>query len=60
MAELLLYAETQKLLDEVDKDHQKLIADLVPAHITTGGIQRILQNLLSERVSVRDIPSIQE
>ncbi len=60
MAELLSYAETQKLLDELDKDHQKLIADLVPNQISVGGIQRILQNLLSERVSVRDLPTILE
>ncbi len=60
MAELLSYAETQKLLDELDKDHQKLIADIVPTQITVGGIQRVLQNLLTERVSIRDLPSILE
>ena len=31
MAELLSYAETQKLLDELDKPHQKLVADMVPS-----------------------------
>ena len=60
MAEILSYAETQKLLDELDKDHQKLVADLVPNQINTNGIQRILQNLLSERVSIRDLPTILE
>ena len=60
MAELLSYAETQKLLDELDKDHQKLVADLVPNQINTNGIQRILQNLLTERVSIRDLPTILE
>ena len=60
MAELLSHAETQKLLDELDKDHQKLIADLIPNQISVGGIQRILQNLLNERVSVRDLPTILE
>ncbi len=60
MSELLSYAETQKLLDEADKDHQKLIADLIPAQITVGGLQRVLQNLLAERVSVRDLPTILE
>ena len=60
MAELLSYAETQKLIDEMDKQHQKLIADLVPSQISLGGIQRVLQNLLAERVSIRDLPTILE
>jgi len=60
MAELLSYAETQKLLDDLEKEHQKLIADLIPAQISLGGIQRVLQNLLIERVSIRDMPTILE
>ncbi|HVM78778.1 MAG TPA: flagellar biosynthesis protein FlhA [Stellaceae bacterium] len=60
MAELLSYAETQKLLDELDKSHQKLIADMVPSQISSGGIQRVLQNLLAERISIRDLPAILE
>ncbi|SDG68606.1 flagellar biosynthesis protein FlhA [Roseospirillum parvum] len=60
MQELLSYAETQKLLDELDKDQQKLIADMVPAQITVSGIQRVLQNLLAERISIRDLPTILE
>ncbi len=60
MAEMLSYAETQKLMDDLDKAHQKLIADLVPAQISVGGIQRVLQNLLAERVSIRDLPTILE
>ena len=60
MAELLSYAETQKLLDEMDKEHQKLVADMIPNQISIGGIQRILQNLLGERISIRDLPTILE
>jgi flagellar biosynthesis protein FlhA len=60
MPELLSYAETQKLLDELDKENQKLVADMVPSQISLGGIQRVLQNLLSERVSIRDLSSILE
>ncbi len=60
MAELLSYAETQKLLDDLDKRHQKLIADMVPSQISVGGIQRVLQNLLGERISIRDLPTILE
>ena len=36
------------------------MADVVPAQITIGGIQRVLQNLLGERVSIRDLPTILE
>ncbi len=60
MADLLSYAETQKLLDDLPKEHQKLISDIVPTQIMVTGIQRILQNLLAERVSIRDLPSILE
>jgi len=60
MAELLSYAETQKLLDELPKEHQKLVADMVPSQISIGGIQRVLQNLLAERISIRDLPTILE
>jgi flagellar biosynthesis protein FlhA len=60
MAEMLSYAETQRLLDELDKEHQKLVSDLVPNLITVGGIQRVLQNLLGERASIRDLPTILE
>ncbi|NWK98947.1 flagellar biosynthesis protein FlhA [Sphingobium lactosutens] len=60
VADLLSYAETQKLLNEVHKDAEKLIADLIPAKISVSGVQRVLQNLLSEGVSIRDIPTILE
>jgi flagellar biosynthesis protein FlhA len=60
MADLLSYAETQKLLDELAKPHQKLVADLIPARLSVGGVQRVLQNLLGERVSIRDLPTILE
>jgi len=60
MAELLSYSETQKLLDELNKDQQKLVADVIPSQVTVSGLQRVLQNLLSERVSIRDLPTILE
>ncbi|MDX1400283.1 MAG: flagellar biosynthesis protein FlhA [Kiloniellales bacterium] len=60
MAELLSYAETQKLLDELDEDQQKLVSDIVPAQISVGALQRVLQNLLAERISIRDLPTILE
>jgi flagellar biosynthesis protein FlhA len=60
MSDLLSYAESQKLLDELGREHQKLVADVIPAMITLGGLQRVLQNLLAERVSVRDLATILE
>ncbi len=60
MSDLLSYAETQKLLDELPKSHQKLVADVLPSKITVTGLQRVLQNLVSERVSIRDLPTILE
>ena len=58
--ELLSYAETQKLLDELGQENQKLIADLIPNRIALSGVQRVLQNLLGEQVSIRDLPTILE
>ena len=56
LADLLSYAETQKLLGDLPPEYQKLLGELVPARITTAGIQRVLQGLLAERVSIRDLP----
>ncbi|MDP1628805.1 flagellar biosynthesis protein FlhA [Parvibaculum sp.] len=60
MADLLSYAEVQKLLDELGKEHKKLVEDLVPSQITVTGIQRVLQTLLNERISIRDLATIME
>ena len=60
MAELLSYAEVQKLLDDLPSEHQKLIDDIIPAQISVTGVQRILQSLLSERISIRDLATILE
>jgi flagellar biosynthesis protein FlhA len=60
MADLLSYSETQRLLDELPKDYQKLVGDVIPSQISVGGLQRILQNLVNERVSIRDLPTILE
>lgn len=60
MSELLSYAEVQKLIDDLPTEHQKLVSDLIPTQISQSGVQRILQNLLSERISIRDLPTIME
>lgn len=59
-ADLLSYANVQSLLSGLDKDQQKLIEDIVPSQISVSGIQRVLQGLLAERVSIRDLPTILE
>jgi len=60
MADLLSYAEAQKLLDELPPEHRKLVEDIVPAQISVSSIQRVLKNLLRERVAIRDLPTILE
>ena len=59
-AELLSYAEVQKLIKELPKEQGELVKDIVPAQITVSGIQRVLQLLLNERVSIRDLATILE
>jgi flagellar biosynthesis protein FlhA len=60
MAELLSYAETKKLLDDLPPENKKLVEELIPSQISVTGVQRVLQTLLSERVSIRDLPAILE
>jgi flagellar biosynthesis protein FlhA len=60
MAELLSYAETKKLLDDLPPEQKKLVEELIPSQISVTGVQRVLQTLLSERVSIRDLPAILE
>ncbi len=60
LSELLSYAETQKLLDDLGRDQQKLIAETIPSQISVSGVQRVLQLLLAELVSIRDLPTIME
>ena len=60
MSELLSYAEVQKLLKELPKEQGELVKEIVPSQITVSGIQRVLQLLLTERVSIRDLGTILE
>jgi flagellar biosynthesis protein FlhA len=60
MAELLSYAETKKLLDDLPPEQKKLVEELMPSQISVTGVQRVLQTLLGERVSIRDLPAILE
>jgi len=58
--ELLGRQEVQKLLDRLTKTHPKVIEELVPGTLSLGAIQKVLQNLLRERVSIRDLLTIME
>jgi flagellar biosynthesis protein FlhA len=60
VAELLSYGEVSKLLKELPKEQAELVKDLVPNRITMSGVQRVLQTLLGERVSIRDLATILE
>jgi flagellar biosynthesis protein FlhA len=58
--ELLSFSETKKLIDGLAEDQKKLVEETIPEKISIGGVQRVLQNLLAERVSIRDLPTILE
>lgn len=58
--ELLTRQETKRLLDQVGESHPKLIDELFPKLMTLGEVQRVLQQLLREQVSIRDLGSILE
>ncbi|MFN4176247.1 flagellar biosynthesis protein FlhA [Phenylobacterium sp.] len=60
MPELLSYAEVQKLLADLPAQQKKLVDDLVPSVVSVTTIQRVLQALLRERVSIRDLGAILE
>ena len=60
MSELLSFVEVKKLLSDLPKAHQDLMKEIMPAQISATGIQRILQLLLAERVSIRDLGTILE
>jgi len=60
MSDLLSYGEVQKLLKDLPKEQGELIKDIVPGQVTISGIQRVLQLLLGERISIRDLSTILE
>ena len=58
--ELLSYAETKKLIDALPSKHRQLVSDLIPSVATVTTVQRVLQALLNEKISIRDLPTILE
>ncbi|MBU1306716.1 MAG: flagellar biosynthesis protein FlhA [Alphaproteobacteria bacterium] len=60
VSDLLSYANVQSLLSGLPKEQQKLVEDIVPGMISVSGVQRVLQTLLNERISIRDLSTILE
>jgi flagellar biosynthesis protein FlhA len=58
--ELMTRQETQKLIDTVSSTHPKVIEEISQNQINAGIIQKVLQNLLREQVSIRDLVTILE
>ena len=58
--EILGRQEVQALIDRVAKTYPKVVEELVPSLLNLGGVQKVLQNLLKERISVRDLQTILE
>jgi flagellar biosynthesis protein FlhA len=58
--ELLSRQDVQKLIDGVAKTNPKVIEELLPGLLNVGQVQKVLQNLLRERVSIRDMQTILE
>jgi flagellar biosynthesis protein FlhA len=58
--DLLSRQDTQALLENLRTDYPALVEDLVPGTLTVGEVQEVLQNLLAERVSIRDLVTICE
>ena len=58
--ELLTRQETKRLIDRLSESHPKLVEELVPKLMTLGEVQKALQQLLREQVSIRDLGTILE
>ncbi|WP_251554684.1 flagellar biosynthesis protein FlhA [Neobacillus muris] len=58
--ELLRREETKELVDNLKETHPNLVEELVPSLLSIGDIQKVLQNLLREQISIRDLASIFE
>lgn len=59
-SELLGRQEVQNLLDNLSKTYPKAVEELLPNLLSLGGVQKVLQNLLQERISIRDLLTIVE
>ena len=58
--EIISRQDTQSLIDHVKKTSAAVVDELIPAHMSVGEVQKVLQHLLRERISIRDLVSILE
>jgi len=58
--EILSRQDVKTLIDNIRGSHGTVVDELIPALLSYGEVQRVLENLLRERVSIRDLPSILE
>jgi flagellar biosynthesis protein FlhA len=59
-SELLTRQEAKRLLDRLNDTHPKLVEELVPKLLSLGDVHKVLQQLLREQVSIRDLATILE
>jgi flagellar biosynthesis protein FlhA len=59
-SELLGRQEASQLIENFKKTHPKVVDELIPDHLSLGGVVRVLQNLLKEQISIRDLLTIFE
>jgi len=59
-ADILTRQMVNELVDNIKEQHAAVVQELIPTKMTVGGVHRVLQNLLRERVSIRDLPVILE
>jgi flagellar biosynthesis protein FlhA len=58
--EILTRQDVQKLLDNLKDTHAAVVSELIPEKLNVGHVQRVLQNLLAEGISIRNLPGILE
>src|SRR5580704_14161571 len=58
--EILSRQDVQTLLDNLKQTHATVVTELIPAQLNVGQVQRVLQNLLAEGISIRNLASILE
>ena len=60
LSSLLTYASLQRLIDTLDPEYRKLLNDIIPSQLSFVALERVLQSLLAEKVSIRNLPLILE
>ncbi len=59
-SDLLVRQDVSEMIDRVKRKHESVVQELIPNRLSMGVVHRVLQNLLRERVSIRDLPMILE